>query len=900
MRHCLILVQHRNDKNSAYNDFVGKFYHFPGNKSKSYLNQFKDLPIEFVYYEPTKHGGKGEYFGYGKIHKHPFEDKREKGQFFVELTDYKEFRTPVPLNDADGVNREANSPHYNANNSVRKIAPELLDEVCLDGNVQLSFKADAHLIKVLGEQLIASEKVGILELIKNGYDAHATECVVRIENSSELPSISDDQYLYPELPGPVIIIEDNGQGMDRKIIENGWLRPASTIKTNVKNDLERQRRVAVKNGTLGNYEKLLKELRAAHHNRIPLGEKGVGRFATHRLGRKLIIKSKRKMDDYESILTVNWDDFDQVSDTPTDLEDIGVNLSRQPLSRDYSETGSGTQVIIYAGREGFGWNEKKIEDLNRSIIQLNSPNPNPDPELKRSAFSVSLIVPQLPNLKNDPFDEYPEIFEFVGVVDDAGSLTYDLKFSPPKSVPMAEDIQSGQVDLKTANSKYWKERDIDLTACGSFYFNIKFWYREKPWIDGPSAKMFKDRLSNYGGIAIYRDGINIFPAEWGAQNDWLGLKQAQIKQAWRFSYYSMIGNVEIDQGLNVGLTDKTNREGLIENIAYSDFVELMKASLQGVMQNEWKGKREQYTNLTKDVVRDPKILRDYVKQSHEIHKATEEKYPVEDDPVGILAPLAVEGFERREKLINLSRSMKDMQTSLDLIKESNEMMTEQAGYGLAIAASIHEINKITSNFFYGINAVLKKEQPDKAKLQELLESSSSLQTELKRLSPLRAIRSEKKTQFNILRPINYALSVYDKKLKESDIEVDIQDNGGFEIFARYGVIIQIFTNLIDNAHYWVDTVKTKPRKIVISIDEKYGTVTFSDSGPGIHDSILPYLFQPGYSLKIPRSGLGLYISRYYMQEMKGDLQLLQNPKFLIENMDGAQFLLDFARIRKEA
>ena len=44
----LVLVQHRTD--STYNDFIGKFYHFP----KYYLKKFGNLPIEFIYYEPAK------------------------------------------------------------------------------------------------------------------------------------------------------------------------------------------------------------------------------------------------------------------------------------------------------------------------------------------------------------------------------------------------------------------------------------------------------------------------------------------------------------------------------------------------------------------------------------------------------------------------------------------------------------------------------------------------------------------------------------------------------------------------------------------------------------------------------------------------------------------------------
>lgn len=60
----LVLTQYRND--SKYNDFIGKYYHFPVNEAKSYLGQFETLPIDFIYYEPIKNG-KGEFFGFGRI-----------------------------------------------------------------------------------------------------------------------------------------------------------------------------------------------------------------------------------------------------------------------------------------------------------------------------------------------------------------------------------------------------------------------------------------------------------------------------------------------------------------------------------------------------------------------------------------------------------------------------------------------------------------------------------------------------------------------------------------------------------------------------------------------------------------------------------------------------------------
>lgn len=92
MDNTLVLTQYR--EGDKYNDFLGKFYHFPVNKNKNYLSFFSSLPIEFVYYEPIKKG-KGEFFGYGRIVSPPFIDKNDNDYFFVEIVDYKPFSIPV-------------------------------------------------------------------------------------------------------------------------------------------------------------------------------------------------------------------------------------------------------------------------------------------------------------------------------------------------------------------------------------------------------------------------------------------------------------------------------------------------------------------------------------------------------------------------------------------------------------------------------------------------------------------------------------------------------------------------------------------------------------------------------------------------------------------------------------
>ena len=890
----LVLAQYR--ESSEYNDFIGKFYHFP----KKYLNFFSD-EIRFIYYEPKKEG-EGVYFGCGKITRKPFADKREDGYSFVEIEDYKLFQTPV---HGPKEPRET----YNPQNAVRNITEEIFEEICLDGGVILNFITDSHLVEILGEQLIGSEKVGVLELIKNAYDAHATYCKVTIEKIPTLQGLDPSLYSYNNFEGPVIVVEDDGDGMDWRVIEEGWLRPASRIKTDIKarikDRIKEERDNATKEGKLGTFDSLINELKKAHQGRIPLGEKGVGRFATQRLGKKLLLKSKTKDKDYEYVLEIDWSEFLPKNGESINLDEIGLSLRKQPPSRDYGLRNSGTLLIIYGGKEGFEWDRNSIEDLNTAILSLNAPNlntiknnngENEESEIKNTHdfFKAFLICPQIPELPdNTPDHDIPPVFEFSGLVDEEGFLDYELNFNPPFSVPMPhEEIKERNYNLKSNNINYWKNKGyMRNPECGSFYIQLKAWYREKPWIDGPNAKDFKNYLHNFGGIAIYRDGINVYPSEQGKETDWLGLSRRQVQQAYRMSYYHMIGSVELDQTANFYLTDKTNREGMIENQAFKDFKELLKTIIIFIVEMQYIKKRDEYKDKIAEAIRDPKALGDYAKQGAEIVENIKDKYPYEEDPYILLTPLG--GGDRKEKIYNLERSLRNLKASLDVIEESQNLLTEHAGFGLAIASSMHELAKIASNFYNGITA-LAKSGMDEDRLKKLIDSSLSMKSEIKRLTPLRAIRNERKEVFKISESINYMYSVFEEMLKEKGIKAEINIENDFELYARFGAVCQILGNLISNSMYWVETIKEEEKIIKICNNNQKRLLTFADNGPGIHPSILPYLFKPGYSMKIPQSGLGLYISKYYMQDMKGDIYIAGKENSL-SGIDGAQFILNFQR-----
>jgi HSP90 family molecular chaperone len=119
----------------------------------------------------------------------------------------------------------------------------------------------ARLLTMLGEQLIKNEKVALGELIKNSYDADANWVQVRLIGFAK--DDKDDDRLITT-PDSMIEIEDDGEGMTFEVLRDAWMNPATPIKFKQKGD-ETTRRTKGK-------------------KRIIQGEKGIGRFATYKLG----------------------------------------------------------------------------------------------------------------------------------------------------------------------------------------------------------------------------------------------------------------------------------------------------------------------------------------------------------------------------------------------------------------------------------------------------------------------------------------------------------------------------------------------------------------------------------------------------------------------------------------
>src|SRR5215203_4046853 len=80
-----------------------------------------------------------------------------------------------------------------------------------------AFTVDTHIFRELGQLLVGRDSTALVELIKNSYDADATEVTVYAENLDEAEK-------------GVITVRDDGIGMTEPEFRGGFLRIASRVK----------------------------------------------------------------------------------------------------------------------------------------------------------------------------------------------------------------------------------------------------------------------------------------------------------------------------------------------------------------------------------------------------------------------------------------------------------------------------------------------------------------------------------------------------------------------------------------------------------------------------------------------------------------------------------------------
>ena len=430
----------------------------------------------------------------------------------------------------------------------------------------------------LGEELITDVVQALLELVKNSYDADATWVNVVVdtheirfwgrENRKTIGSIR---------------IEDNGHGMDRNTIEQGWLTIAKSPKRKMKDAGQTTAR-----------------------GRTPIGEKGLGRLGSQRLASNVEIKTRHVSDPrIQHVVSFSWDDFR----TADRFDDVTVTWRQN----DVKDRRSGTSLVLSGLCDLESWQTKQsLVDLQRRLSGLISPFEGVgdfrvhlkvdgeslgltriaakvrDSALLRYKFhfdgnlfrivGMAKLAYLRPGDKDSRHwfnaicrrDGGKALFEFLATQTAAGHRPREFTLSRGRQwfVRFGEQWALDGLDgVRTANGS--------LANPGPFHGEVDSMVLDRADLTGrlfDGQSEYRALVQKLAGIRVYRDGFGV-----RVGSDWLGLGKQWTGAS---SYYGLrpgnvLGYVAITAKDNADLVETTSREGFQVNPHYENFVNLL-------------------------------------------------------------------------------------------------------------------------------------------------------------------------------------------------------------------------------------------------------------------------------------------------------------------------------------
>ena len=404
--------------------------------------------------------------------------------------------------------------------------------------MESNFKISPRVLAHLGEDLIKSESIALLELVKNSYDAWANNCLV--------------YFNFENNKLKEIIIKDDGYGMDHNIIQNVWLVV----------------------GTDNKYKKIENHSRG----RVPLGEKGIGRLGAHKLGNRIQLVSKTINAD-EVELLIDWTKLEESEN----IEDFKIIVNKNNTPKYFKNT-TGTFIKITDLKTT--WNKRQLREIYRAVNSLNSPFDVANKEFKaviRSNTDVFKGLPDYKDIKN------AALYFAKCKIENDKIIKFKYEFKPWSSLAQIQDKRIKTIkdfdefQLKLSKSKGRKPIALDLSVykIGPIEFEIAIFDFDSQIFNyvNVEKKSVKNYLKENGGIRVYRDGIRVY--DYGEkENDWLGIDLKRVHHVGgNISNHIVIGAVKLDRIKSKDLKEKTNREGFVENEAYQAFADAVNYAL---------------------------------------------------------------------------------------------------------------------------------------------------------------------------------------------------------------------------------------------------------------------------------------------------------------------------------
>ena len=521
----------------------------------------------------------------------------------------------------------------------------------------LPFTVDAELLRELGERLVGKPYIALAELIKNSYDADATQ--VTIKFSPDEDSIE---------------VRDNGHGMTFEDFRDFWMRIGTTHK---------------------------KASRSKNLGRQLTGSKGVGRLAVQFLANKLIIRTVPDGSDEWLEAEIDWKEAVKVRELTK------VNVECKEYNRNQLCPGfpHGTSLVLSELKDK--WDIDSVRDLASEVWWLQPPfgAALPYQDDSKNRFRVDF---QSTTDYAETFEKQMEavksiwIARLVGKNVD-GEVTFSLQFPGEQPTIHKYSIadfshNDGKFNqIENLNSAYFEIRIYNLS--GRQKFGIKV---------GEARKYF----GTHGGVHVY-DGNFRLPYYGLPTSDWLKLEYdhshrkdvsqllpKDIEQVSRAlndlpTLGRVLGVVNVNTSEEPNLRIMITRDRLTETTAYEDLVSMVRYAIDWyaieTARRKFEAKKQKVSTEPTSLKfeRVEQVLEEYQEEIpkniyQEIHEKVQEatitaktNQELVLEQIGLLAPLATAGISALSYQHELKKQFTYIEDAIDRIKAFQTLVAFQ-------------------------------------------------------------------------------------------------------------------------------------------------------------------------------------------------------------------------------
>lgn len=717
------------------------------------------------------------------------------------------------------------------------------------------FQSEGRLLQELGERLVASWDVALVELIKNAYDADTDTCTVSISKGLDEIKILDD-----------------GHGMTESDFLQKWMRIA-TGKTE-------------------------EERFSKYYSRKVTGAKGIGRFAVRFLGKKLLLETVATISssDRKQKLTAvfNWEKFDFASS----FDKVPISYTLENVSSD-QETGTSLRITSLRS------NIKNIKDLRKiktEVMKITSPIAG----LEKGFF----------NEKGDSERDKGFKVKFLEIDEDTGIKEQDLAEYILQNYWARLKIELINSDL--TYTVYQRDKQIPTKLKikfenhieGGLFADVRYFPRRAGMfagkeVDGHEAWSWI-RLNH--GVAIVDHGFRIKPYGYD-KDDWLQLNKSEAHSERKWvsglseEHFPMPKDIQENPGRNWALniannlqligavcvesqhaidtTDdefylipSTDREGFRQNQAFDDLFTVVRGGV------EYLAKLDKLDVEKREEAAAELLL---VNTKEDIRKAIEE----------ILVSPTLDQHDKTSIITRYKTLSDELSEVTEYHKKSRENLQTMSMMGIVAGYMRHESYRIQNRLEQLIIKLEPRvsEHPEIEPLVEEIRSSyQEFKDQLEYVSfYISSIQSGKRSEMRAKPQIRLVTQKFDGFAARCGIKVRIEAEEDLKTPnlspALYsGVILNLYTNALKALTPGTTRIPSPTVVFKLWNEKNKHIIEVLDNGPGIPDSIKDRIWDPLFSTTSHTQhplgsgmGLGLNLVRKLLQELRGNIRLIKPP-----------------------